>query len=205
MISFSCINNQTHCVCLTNLVLRLIWFSDLFYFYICSLLSDVEAAIINLTNKLPELRCYFDIHNKIGEGTFSSVYLASLKNTNNEKKFAIKHLIPTCHPKRIKYELECLQRIGYVNVFISFGISYSLNDVNVNSLHTLPCDGFVKNWIEESILFLHFKKMVMSNVIYNHFSNNKRTKVCGLFLDIQKAFNTNINKWFLDKMEKIVK
>lgn len=96
-----------------------------FYFYIsCSLLSDVEAAIINLKNKLPELRCYFDIHTKIGEGTFSNVYLASLKNTNNEKKFAIKHLIPTCHPKRIKYELECLQRIGYVKVFISFGISY---------------------------------------------------------------------------------
>lgn len=79
-------------------------------------------------------------------------------------------------------------------MFISFGISYSLNDVNVNSLHTLPCDGFVKNLIEESILFLHSKTMVMSNVIYNHFSNNKRNKVSGLFLDIQKAFNTNINK-----------
>lgn len=45
----------------------------------------------------------------------------------------------------------------------------------------------------------------MSNVIYNHFSNNKGTNVSGLFLDIQKAFNTNINKLFLDKIEKIVK
>lgn len=103
-------------------------------------LSDVEAAIINLTNKLPELRCYFDIHNKIGEGTFSNVYLASLKNTSNEKKFAIKHLIPTCHPKRIKYELECLQRIGYVkNLNINYVFWSIFNSlITVNTLIFVP-------------------------------------------------------------------
>lgn len=48
-------------------------------------------------------------------------------------------------------------------------------------------------------------KRYMSNVIYNHFSNNNGTKVSVLFLDIKKAFNTNIYKLFLDKMEKKVK
>lgn len=57
------------------------------------------------------------LHKKIGSGTFSSVYLASLKcekELKHEQRqlFAIKKLIPTSNPKRIEQELRCLVQIG---------------------------------------------------------------------------------------------
>ncbi|CAH0722095.1 unnamed protein product, partial [Brenthis ino] len=80
--------------------------------------GDVEKQQINeLLHKLPKLDKIFDVHRKIGEGTFSSVYLGSLKQhaglTEAEKPwFAIKHLVPTAHPARIEHELRCLQEMG---------------------------------------------------------------------------------------------
>lgn len=73
--------------------------------------------INELLHKLPKLDKIFDVHRKIGEGTFSSVYLGSLKQhaglTEAEKPwFAIKHLVPTAHPARIEHELRCLQEMG---------------------------------------------------------------------------------------------
>lgn len=46
-------------------------------------------------------------------GTFSSVYLASLKDCP-EEKFALKHLVPTSSSSRIENELRCLKMMGYV-------------------------------------------------------------------------------------------
>ncbi|XP_044728667.1 cell division cycle 7-related protein kinase-like [Chrysoperla carnea] len=71
----------------------------------------------DINEKLPELYNIFTIHGKIGEGTFSSVFVASLKSNNSielskNKLFAIKHLVPTCHPSRIERELKCLKEIG---------------------------------------------------------------------------------------------
>lgn len=68
----------------------------------------------NLKNSIPLVGELFHIHRKVGEGAFSSVFLATLKSSNGCKKFALKHLIPTCHPERIERELKCLQQIGYV-------------------------------------------------------------------------------------------
>lgn len=51
------------------------------------------------------------VHKKIGSGTFSSVFLASLRGEDS-KKLAIKRLIPTSNPKRIEQELKCLMTIG---------------------------------------------------------------------------------------------
>ncbi|XP_076478567.1 cell division cycle 7-related protein kinase isoform X2 [Bombus vancouverensis nearcticus] len=48
----------------------------------------------------------------VGEGTFSSVYLATLKLSDGSKKFALKHLVPTRHPEKIERELQCMQQIG---------------------------------------------------------------------------------------------
>ncbi|XP_045761324.1 cell division cycle 7-related protein kinase-like [Maniola jurtina] len=79
---------------------------------------DVESQQINeLLLKLPKLEKIFDVHKKIGEGTFSSVYLGSLKQHSTlpdaEKRwFAIKHLVPTAHPARIEHELRCLRDMG---------------------------------------------------------------------------------------------
>ncbi|BES93775.1 STYKc [Nesidiocoris tenuis] len=67
--------------------------------------------------KLPILQEMFTVHEKIGEGTFSDVYLASLKSNvylgnDKNRKFAVKHLIPTCSPSRVIKELKCMQEIG---------------------------------------------------------------------------------------------
>ncbi|XP_025074622.1 cell division cycle 7-related protein kinase isoform X1 [Pogonomyrmex barbatus] len=66
----------------------------------------------NFTTSIPLLNELFHVHYKVGEGAFSSVYLATLKSSNTHKKFALKKLIPTCHPERIERELHCLQQIG---------------------------------------------------------------------------------------------
>jgi len=70
-----------------------------------------------LLKGLPVLGQIFDLHHKIGEGTFSSVFLATLRGVKPNsglanKQFAIKHLIPTTHPSRAERELKCLQDIG---------------------------------------------------------------------------------------------
>jgi len=48
-------------------------------------------------------------------GTFSSVYLAEVKNCGRcRQQYALKHLIPTSHPSRIENELRCLRDLGFV-------------------------------------------------------------------------------------------
>ncbi|KAF4525437.1 hypothetical protein B566_EDAN004180 [Ephemera danica] len=67
--------------------------------------------ILSLRRSLPQLDEMAELHCKVGEGTFSSVYLATARQ-NPSVKLAVKHLTPTCHPSRIKRELECLRNIG---------------------------------------------------------------------------------------------
>lgn len=73
-----------------------------------------KEAIVKLQQDLPKLFDTFDLHHCVGEGTFSSVYLATLKGNKhrNNEKFAVKHIVPTCHPDRITFELKCLKKLG---------------------------------------------------------------------------------------------
>uniref|UniRef100_A0A8C5RQ57 Protein kinase domain-containing protein n=1 Tax=Laticauda laticaudata TaxID=8630 RepID=A0A8C5RQ57_LATLA len=74
-------------------------------------LTDIEK----LYQAVPQLANVFRIKGKIGEGTFSSVYLAVGQLRGGlEEKVALKHLIPTSHPVRIAAELQCLIIAGYV-------------------------------------------------------------------------------------------
>ncbi|XP_051990764.1 cell division cycle 7-related protein kinase-like [Xyrauchen texanus] len=74
---------------------------------------DVEKDIEYLYEVVPQLSQIFRIVDKIGEGTFSSVYLAEAQMTDGSRKmFALKHLIPTSHPMRIAAELQCLTVAG---------------------------------------------------------------------------------------------
>ncbi|CAB3372679.1 Hypothetical predicted protein [Cloeon dipterum] len=61
--------------------------------------------------QMPDLLKHFELHCKIGSGTFATVYLATLR-IDNSQQFAIKHLIPTCHPKRVRREALLLKEIG---------------------------------------------------------------------------------------------
>lgn len=72
-----------------------------------------KDSCTNLKKSIPLVNELFHIHCKVGDGTFSSVFLATLKSSNRHTKFALKHLIPTCHPERIERELQCLQQMGY--------------------------------------------------------------------------------------------
>ena len=82
-------------------------------------INHISEAVKNLKDMIPDIDTIFDIHGRIGNGTFSTVFLGSMKSQQSipeekRKLFAIKHLIPTSHPKRIFKELECLVDIGYV-------------------------------------------------------------------------------------------
>ncbi|XP_075792621.1 cell division cycle 7-related protein kinase isoform X3 [Pelodiscus sinensis] len=78
-----------------------------------SKLSEVKKDIEKLYEAVPQLVNVFKIKEKIGEGTFSSVYLATAQLQGGcEEKMALKHLIPTSHPLRIAAELQCLTIAG---------------------------------------------------------------------------------------------
>ena len=64
-----------------------------------------------LLENVPQVKEEFEIITKIGEGTFSSVYLAGLRG-RSEMQFALKHLVPTSASSRIENELKCLQSMG---------------------------------------------------------------------------------------------
>ncbi|XP_059199863.1 cell division cycle 7-related protein kinase [Centropristis striata] len=74
---------------------------------------DVEVDIEILYKAVPQLAKVFRIIDKIGEGTFSSVYLGEAQMRDGKREmFALKHLIPTSHPTRIAAELQCLTVAG---------------------------------------------------------------------------------------------
>lgn len=77
-----------------------------------------RAGLIgDLRAQIPDIFAVFQLHHRIGEGTFSTVFLATLRcdqhrPMHKRRCFAIKHLIPTCHPNRVERELKCLLEIG---------------------------------------------------------------------------------------------
>uniref|UniRef100_A0A3B4EZ12 non-specific serine/threonine protein kinase n=1 Tax=Pundamilia nyererei TaxID=303518 RepID=A0A3B4EZ12_9CICH len=75
--------------------------------------ADVEMDIEFLYKAVPQLAKVFRIIDKIGAGTFSSVYLGETQMRDGRREmFALKHLIPTSHPTRIAAELQCLTVAG---------------------------------------------------------------------------------------------
>ncbi|XP_043554711.1 cell division cycle 7-related protein kinase isoform X3 [Chiloscyllium plagiosum] len=79
----------------------------------CKLSTEIKMDIDRLYEVVPQLSKIFFIEDKIGEGTFSSVYLATAQlKSGMVEKFALKHLIPTSHPVRIAAELQCLTVAG---------------------------------------------------------------------------------------------
>lgn len=76
-----------------------------------------EKLIAVLRQQIPDIDNIFNLHRKIGHGTFSSVFLGSLKcherlPVERKKLYAIKHVVPTSHPSRIERELRCMLQIG---------------------------------------------------------------------------------------------
>lgn len=75
----------------------------------------IPPGVRSLLENVPRISEEFEVVSKIGEGTFSSVYLGRLKGCGgggSEMKFALKHLVPTSASLRIENELKCLQSMG---------------------------------------------------------------------------------------------
>ncbi|XP_064649511.1 cell division cycle 7-related protein kinase-like [Lineus longissimus] len=89
--------------------------------------EDLDEDSCCMLEYVPKIAEFFRIVEKIGEGTFSSVYLAKLKSQPDvDQMFALKHIIPTSHPSRIENELKCLQLIGGVDNVI--GVSCCIRE-----------------------------------------------------------------------------
>lgn len=106
------------CVCNVSVFVRnssnrlIYFFLSFFEYFIVSI-----ELVAELKSQIPDVDNIFVIHRRIGEGTFSTVFLTSLKYqehvpAKNKRFFALKHLIPTSHPKRVAQELRCLKDIG---------------------------------------------------------------------------------------------
>ncbi|KAH8413270.1 hypothetical protein KR009_009523, partial [Drosophila setifemur] len=92
-----------------------------------------EEALKDLQESIPEISKIFDVHCRIGSGTFSSVLLGTLQRERclgetQRRRFAIKHHNPTNHPERILRELECMFRIGGVDNVIGINCCIRYND-----------------------------------------------------------------------------
>ncbi|XP_063199788.1 cell division cycle 7-related protein kinase isoform X2 [Chroicocephalus ridibundus] len=109
-----------------------------------SKLSGIKRDIENLYEAVPQLVNVFKIKEKIGEGTFSSVYLATAQlQTGREEKMALKHLIPTSHPLRIAAELQCLTVAGGQDNVMGVKYCFRKNDHVVIVMPYLEHESFL--------------------------------------------------------------
>ncbi|KAH8271899.1 hypothetical protein KR044_009907, partial [Drosophila immigrans] len=90
-------------------------------------------ALQELQTSIPEIGKIFDVHCRIGSGTFSTVLLGTLQRERQlpeakRRRFAIKHHNPTNHPERILRELECMFRMGGDHNVIGINCCIRYND-----------------------------------------------------------------------------
>ncbi|KAF6344188.1 cell division cycle 7 [Rhinolophus ferrumequinum] len=104
----------------------------------------VKKDIEKLYEAVPQLGNVFKIKDKIGEGTFSSVYLATAQlQVGPEEKIALKHLIPTSHPIRIAAELQCLTVAGGQDNVMGVKYCFRKNDHVVIAMPYLEHESFL--------------------------------------------------------------
>nr|XP_020662813.1 cell division cycle 7-related protein kinase isoform X1 [Pogona vitticeps] len=107
-------------------------------------LSGASTDIEKLYEAVPQLANVFKIKGKIGEGTFSSVYLAiAQRQGGHEEKVALKHLIPTSHPVRIAAELQCLIVAGGQDNVMGVKCCFRKNDHVVIIMPYLEHESFL--------------------------------------------------------------
>ncbi|XP_056379149.1 cell division cycle 7-related protein kinase isoform X4 [Hyla sarda] len=136
--------------------------------------GDVTGEIENLYTAVPEIRNIFYVMGKIGEGTFSSVYLAVARlKSGEDRKFALKHLIPTSHPTRIAAELQCLTLAGGEDNVMGVKSCFRKSDHVVIVMPYLEHDCFVD--ILNSLSFQEVKEYM-----YNLFKALKRIHQFGI-------------------------
>jgi len=89
--------------------------------------SEQSNIATDLKENFPIIRNNFNVLSKVGEGTFSKVYVAQFKSYPDEV-VAIKYIVPTSSPTKIKNELACLQTLGGKRNIISVKTTLRHND-----------------------------------------------------------------------------
>ncbi|KAL4218644.1 Cell division control protein 7 [Mactra antiquata] len=117
---------------------------------------DVQEEIECLYEFVPEVEKHFEVVDKIGEGTFSSVFLAKLREYPNvDQMFALKHIIPTSHPSRIEGELRCLLEIGGCDNVMGVELCMRNKDHVVIVMQYFPHEKFQDYILHMSITDVH--------------------------------------------------
>ncbi|XP_030386469.1 cell division cycle 7-related protein kinase [Scaptodrosophila lebanonensis] len=106
-----------------------------------------DEAIKDLLQRIPDIDRIFNVHSRIGNGTFSTVLLATLKKEGRmpeaaRRKFAIKHHIPTSHPDRIMKELQCMTRMGGTDNVVGINCCLRCNSSAAFVMPYMPHDRF---------------------------------------------------------------
>lgn len=157
--------------------------------------SKSYEAVCDLKAKIPEIDSIFNILCRIGNGTFSSVLLATLKKEQSKyqkhcRKYAIKHHVPTSHPDRILKELKCMTEIGgkenVVGIYCTLRHNESVAFVMPYLPHDRFHDYFDKMQLEEIQCFIKnllvaLRRVHKFNVIHrdvkpSNFLYNRRTR-----------------------------
>ena len=71
--------------------------------------SPISMRVRTLFSALP-ISGRYNLCEQIGEGTFSTVYLA--EDSKKQTQLALKHLVPTSKPSRIMMEAKCMRTAG---------------------------------------------------------------------------------------------
>ncbi|KAK3579927.1 hypothetical protein CHS0354_014038 [Potamilus streckersoni] len=156
-----------------------------------SLPYNIQDEIEHLYDFVPEVQQHFVILDKIGEGTFSSVFMAKLRHYPDiSQLFALKHIIPTSHPNRIEGELRCLKQIGGQDNVIGVELCLRNRDHVVIVMPYIPHEKFQDYILKLSVsevreymrnLLLALKRVHQFNIIHrdvkpSNFLYNRETK-----------------------------